>query len=240
LATEHYDKPEPVNLGSGMEISIRDLAAKIATLTGFAGRIIWDAAQPNGQPRRCLDVSRAEREFGFRATTPFDVGLQRTIEWLGISGVLDAYRGELAEFGVEGQDLTVSPSAGGVGQRGIDKAQPGSVLPGKAIQRFEEKIRAGREFQFFGFQKNPAGAVGGCQIEAQHDYRHHLQEYLFEQQPLAPLAGQEALHENAGRSMVRVTWVVKPDQETGVEEDHRRSPYRISSISMLSCSLPGG
>ena len=59
LATEHYDKPEPVNLGSGMEISIRDLARKIAGVTGFTGRIVWDAAQPNGQPRRCLDVSRA-------------------------------------------------------------------------------------------------------------------------------------------------------------------------------------
>jgi GDP-L-fucose synthase len=81
LATEHYDKPDPVNLGAGIEISIRDLATKIAALTGFSGRIIWDATQPNGQPRRCLDVSRAEREFGFRASTPFDVGLQRTIEW---------------------------------------------------------------------------------------------------------------------------------------------------------------
>ncbi len=81
LATERYDKPDPVNLGSGMEISIRDLATKIASLTGFAGRITWDAVQPNGQPRRCLDVSRAQREFGFRATTPFDVGLQKTIKW---------------------------------------------------------------------------------------------------------------------------------------------------------------
>jgi GDP-L-fucose synthase len=81
LATEHYDKPDPVNLGSGMEISIRDLAAKIASITGFAGRIIWDATKPNGQPRRCLDVSRAEREFGFHATTPFDVGLRKTIQW---------------------------------------------------------------------------------------------------------------------------------------------------------------
>src|ERR1039457_4413950 len=81
LATEHYDKPDPVNLGSGMEISIRDLAAKIAGITGFSGRIIWDATQPNGQPRRCLDVTRAEREFGFRATTPFDAGLRKTIEW---------------------------------------------------------------------------------------------------------------------------------------------------------------
>jgi GDP-L-fucose synthase len=81
LAAERYDKPDPVNLGSGMEISIRDLAVKIASITGFSGRIIWDASQPNGQPRRCLDVSRAEREFGFRATTPFEVGLRNTIEW---------------------------------------------------------------------------------------------------------------------------------------------------------------
>ena len=81
LATEHYDKPDPVNLGSGMEISIRDLAVKIAGITGFSGRIIWDPSKPNGQPRRCLDVSLAEREFGFRATTPFDAGLRRTIEW---------------------------------------------------------------------------------------------------------------------------------------------------------------
>jgi GDP-L-fucose synthase len=81
LATERYDKPDPVNLGSGMEISIRDLAGKIAGITGFSGRIVWDATKPNGQPRRCLDVSRAEREFGFRATTPFDVGLRKTIDW---------------------------------------------------------------------------------------------------------------------------------------------------------------
>ena len=81
LATERYDKSDPVNLGSGMEISIRDLAAKIAGLTGFRGRIIWDDAQPNGQPRRCLDVTLAEREFGFRAATPFEVGLRQTIDW---------------------------------------------------------------------------------------------------------------------------------------------------------------
>ena len=81
LATERYDKPDPVNLGSGMEISIAELAAEIATITGFTGRITWDATKPNGQPRRCLDVSRAEREFGFRAITPFDVGLQKTTEW---------------------------------------------------------------------------------------------------------------------------------------------------------------
>jgi GDP-L-fucose synthase len=81
LATEKYDKPEPVNLGSGVEISIRDLAEKIARMTGFHGAIRWDASQPNGQPRRCLDVTRAEREFGFLARTSFDEGLKRTIEW---------------------------------------------------------------------------------------------------------------------------------------------------------------
>jgi GDP-L-fucose synthase len=81
LATERYDGAEPVNLGSGMEISIRNLATTIAKMTGFSGRITWDRSKPNGQPRRCLDVSRAEREFGFRAATPFEVGLGRTIEW---------------------------------------------------------------------------------------------------------------------------------------------------------------
>jgi GDP-L-fucose synthase len=80
-AAERYDSPEPVNLGSGMEISIRGLAEKIAELVGFRGRIEWDTAQPNGQPRRRLDVSRAEKEFGFRAKTSFDEGLRRTILW---------------------------------------------------------------------------------------------------------------------------------------------------------------
>jgi GDP-L-fucose synthase len=88
LATEKYDKPEPVNLGSGVEISIRDLAEKIARMTGFLGAIRWDASQPNGQPRRCLDVTRAEREFGFRARTSFDEGLRRTIEWYIAQGQL--------------------------------------------------------------------------------------------------------------------------------------------------------
>jgi len=81
LATEHYDKSDPVNLGSGMEISIRDLATTIAEMTGYTGRIVWDTNQPNGQPRRRLDVSRAEREFGFRAATPFEAGLRKTIDW---------------------------------------------------------------------------------------------------------------------------------------------------------------
>ena len=81
LATERYEGSEPVNLGSGMEISIRDLTELIARLTGFKGEIRWDTTKPNGQPRRCLDVSRAEREFGFRAKTPFEEGLRRTIDW---------------------------------------------------------------------------------------------------------------------------------------------------------------
>jgi GDP-L-fucose synthase len=81
LATEKYDGSDPVNLGSGMEISIRDLANTIAEITGFKGRIVWDANQPNGQPRRRLDVSRAEKEFGFRAATPFEVGLRKTVDW---------------------------------------------------------------------------------------------------------------------------------------------------------------
>jgi GDP-L-fucose synthase len=80
-AAERYDKPEPVNLCSGMEISIRDLADKVSKLVGFRGRISWDVAQPNGQPRRCVDVTRAEQEFGFRARTSFDDGLQRTVAW---------------------------------------------------------------------------------------------------------------------------------------------------------------
>jgi GDP-L-fucose synthase len=81
LATTHYDKSEPVNLGSGMEISIRDLATTIAEMTGFTGQIVWDTTKPNGQPRRCLDVTRAEQEFKFRAATPFDDGLRKTIDW---------------------------------------------------------------------------------------------------------------------------------------------------------------
>jgi len=81
FAAECYDGPEPVNLGSGMEISIKDLAALIANLTGFHGRIVWDTNQPDGQPRRSLDVSKAERLFGFRACIHFEEGLQQTINW---------------------------------------------------------------------------------------------------------------------------------------------------------------
>lgn len=80
-ATESYDKPEPVNLGTGRETSIRELAERITGILDFRGAIRWDAGKPNGQPRRCLDVTRAEREFGFRASTPLEEGLRRTIGW---------------------------------------------------------------------------------------------------------------------------------------------------------------
>ncbi|MFZ2456919.1 MAG: GDP-L-fucose synthase [Candidatus Altiarchaeia archaeon] len=81
LATERYDKGDPVNIGAGFEIKIKDLVDLIAELTGFDGEIIWDASKPDGQPRRCLDTSRAEKEFGFKAGTPFRQGLKKTIEW---------------------------------------------------------------------------------------------------------------------------------------------------------------
>ena len=81
LATEKYDGPDPVNIGSGFEISIRDLVQLIAELTGFRGAVRWDVRQPNGQPRRRLDTTRAAQAFGFRATTDFRKGLERTIAW---------------------------------------------------------------------------------------------------------------------------------------------------------------
>jgi GDP-L-fucose synthase len=81
LAAERYNGAEPFNLGSGMEIRIKELAELIAKLTGFQGQIVWDTSKPNGQPRRALDTSRAERFFGFRAQMPFEEGLRRTIEW---------------------------------------------------------------------------------------------------------------------------------------------------------------
>ncbi len=80
-ATELYNGPEPVNLGSGQEISIKDLAEIIAEQTGFQGELIWDTTKPNGQPRRALDVSRAKRYFGWEAKTPFEDGLRRTVDW---------------------------------------------------------------------------------------------------------------------------------------------------------------
>lgn len=81
LATERYDKPEPVNLGSGVEISVKDLVELICRLMDYRGEIRWDSTKPDGQPRRQLDVSRAEREFGFKAKTSFEEGIKRTIDW---------------------------------------------------------------------------------------------------------------------------------------------------------------
>jgi len=81
LATEHYNGSEPVNVGAGFEITIKDLAEKIAKMTGFKGRIHWDSSKPDGQPRRCLDTSRAQKLFGFEAKTSFDEGLKATIDW---------------------------------------------------------------------------------------------------------------------------------------------------------------
>jgi GDP-L-fucose synthase len=81
LASEKYNGSDPVNLGSGCEISIKDLVEMIARYTGFDGKLVWDTSKPNGQPRRGLDVSRADTLFGFRAGTSFEDGLSRTIEW---------------------------------------------------------------------------------------------------------------------------------------------------------------
>jgi GDP-L-fucose synthase len=81
LATIKYNKSDPVNIGAGFEISIKDLAEKIKNIIGFKGRIVWDTSKPDGQPRRCLDTTRAFNEFGFKAKTDFDKGLEKTIEW---------------------------------------------------------------------------------------------------------------------------------------------------------------
>ena len=80
-AAQSYDKSEPVNIGTGIETPIKDLAEKIKDLIGYKGRIVWDSSKPDGQPRRCLDISRALKEFGFKAKTNFDVGLRNTVEW---------------------------------------------------------------------------------------------------------------------------------------------------------------
>lgn len=81
MAAEQYNDPAPVNLGAHLEISIKDLVGLIADLTGFSGKIHWDTSKPDGQPRRCLDVSRAEKAFGFRSEVGFEQGLKETIAW---------------------------------------------------------------------------------------------------------------------------------------------------------------
>ncbi len=89
LAAERYEGAEPVNLGAGSELSIRELAEQLCAVTGFHGKLRWDHSRPDGQPRRCLDVTRAERLFGFRAHTAFEDGLRRTCDWF------EANRGKL-------------------------------------------------------------------------------------------------------------------------------------------------
>ncbi|HAR95691.1 MAG TPA: hypothetical protein DCR97_06985 [Deltaproteobacteria bacterium] len=81
LAMEQYDKSEPINIGTGFEISIRDLVALLIRLTGYTGQVVWDSTKPDGQPRRMLDTTRSEQEFGFKAKTGFEEGLRKTIEW---------------------------------------------------------------------------------------------------------------------------------------------------------------
>jgi GDP-L-fucose synthase len=80
-AAEKYDKPAPVNLGAGKEITIKELVSTVAKISGFKGQIIWDTSKPDGQPRRCLDVTRARAEFGFEAKMDFAEGLEKTVEW---------------------------------------------------------------------------------------------------------------------------------------------------------------
>jgi GDP-L-fucose synthase len=92
LAAERYDGPEPVNLGTGVETSIRETAELVAETVGFEGRIVWDTSMPNGQPRRSLDASRAEQLFGFRARTPLRDGIARTVAWYRASAPLYAGR----------------------------------------------------------------------------------------------------------------------------------------------------
>ena len=81
LAMEKYNDPDPVNIGAGFEISIKELVHLIAKVSGFDGKIVWDTSKPNGQPRRMLDTGRAQQRFGFKATTGFEAGLKKTIEW---------------------------------------------------------------------------------------------------------------------------------------------------------------
>jgi GDP-L-fucose synthase len=90
LAAERYDEPAPVNIGTGVETSIREVAETIAELTGFVGEIIWDTSMPNGQPRRSLDASRARDRFGFEARTSLRAGLERTIAWYRSSAAVSA------------------------------------------------------------------------------------------------------------------------------------------------------
>lgn len=88
LATERYDKSDPVNIGSGFEIFIENLVTTIGEMTGYRGRVVWDTTKPNGQPERFLDTTKAKREFGFMARIDLDEGLRRTVNWYHEEGRL--------------------------------------------------------------------------------------------------------------------------------------------------------
>ena len=117
LASERYNQSAPVNIGSAFEISIKDLLETIARLTGFEGRIVWDTSKPNGQPRRKLDVSRAQERFGFVSRTPFADGLRRTIDWRLTAGMS---RGETTRHGRDHQPTRQ------ILQRDVDAARSGA------------------------------------------------------------------------------------------------------------------
>jgi len=106
LATERFDGPEPVNLGAGDEVTIKALVTLIARQCGFNGEVRWDTSKPNGQPRRCLDTSRAEELFGFRAHTSFDEGLRKTIDWYR-ARTLARHRDDIPGGWVAGETITL-------------------------------------------------------------------------------------------------------------------------------------
>ncbi len=149
LATERYDDPEPVNLGAGFEITIRDLAEKIAALTGFTGDIVWDTSQPDGQPRRSLDTRRARERFGFEARTGFDEGLAATIEWY------------LAEGRAE-PDASAPPPAPYVPpvERIVDGEQVVAIIVRGSLREPGVRFFSEADFsQQLGFMSRPAGHV---------------------------------------------------------------------------------
>lgn len=116
-AAERYDSSEPVNLGSGREIAIRTLTEQIAAAVGYRGEVVWDTSKPNGQPRRCLDTSRAWETFGWRAHTPFEVGLEKTVAW---------YRAERAAGRFWGATPSAPPTGAGTGQPATRQMQAAS------------------------------------------------------------------------------------------------------------------
>ena len=168
-ATECYDGPEPVNLGSGFEISIHDLAGMIAQLTGFSGRLVWDTSKPNGQPRRGLDVSRAKRLFGFRAETPFEEGLRRTIDWYRehrsqLSGTVNSEQQE-----IDGDFGSRSPGNLLASQAGLGNAEPARPVGLPRAVLFHDLARRQGPLQ----AGHPGDCLGCDHPAGQHRHLHH-------------------------------------------------------------------